>query len=354
MNGYDRLPEEAARTHRPLEVCLELTHHCTFRCAHCYIADFSAPDLLRTPRILALLEELAEAGTLFLTLSGGEALTRPDWEVVARRARQLGFFLTVLTNGFLVDEETADALAGLPAKVEVSVYSLDEAMMDRITGCPGSARRVRNAVSLLRARGVDVVVKTPLMTLNRDALPGIAAWAGAVGAAFKAFPVIVSRRDGDPKPLALRVHGEELREFLAGPHFDCGESKAAGGAEASASLCAAGVRFCTISPAGEVLACSILPGSAGNLRDHTFREIWDHSPWLLRLRRLGRGDLAACQECAHLSACSRCPAQALVETGDLLGPLPAACERAAMVGQIRVARAVADLPGDAGGASARR
>ena len=34
-------------------------------------------------------------------------------------------------------------------------------------------------------------------------------------------------------------------------------------------------------------------------------------------------------------------------------PGSARCERAAMVSQIRVVRAVADLPGDAGGASAR-
>jgi len=162
-----------------------------------------------------------------------------------------------------VDEEAADALADLPAKVEVSVYSMDDAAMDRITGCPASGLRARRAVSLLRARGVEVVVKTPLMTLNREALPDIAAWAGAVGAAFKAFPVIVSRRDGDPRPLALRVRGEELRKFLAGPHFDCGESRAACDADPDAPLCAAGVRFCTITPAGETPA----PATRGRAHD---------------------------------------------------------------------------------------
>jgi radical SAM protein with 4Fe4S-binding SPASM domain len=220
---------------------------------------------------------------------------------------------------------------------------MDDAVMDGITGYQGSARRARNAVSLLRARGVEVVVKTPLMTLNRDAIPALAAWAEAAGATFRAFPVIVARRDGDPRPLALRVQGEELREFLAGPHFDCGESRTAGDAQTTAPLCAAGVRFCTITPVGDVLGCSILPGSAGNLRDHSFREIWDESPWLARLRSLRAGDVLACRGCAHLSSCSRCPAQALVETGDLLGPLPVACERAAMVSEILAERASASL-----------
>jgi radical SAM protein with 4Fe4S-binding SPASM domain len=339
MSGYSALLVAATRARVPVSVCLELTHHCTFRCAHCYIPDFTAPDLLPTSRILTLLEELAGAGTLYLTLSGGEALTRRDWAAIARRARELGFFLTVLTNGFLVDEAAADTLADLAAKVEVSVYSLDEAVMDRITGRPGSGHRARRAVSLLRSRGVDVVVKTPLMTLNREAVPAIAAWAEAEGAAFRAFPVIVARRDGDTTPLALRVRGEELREFLAGPHFDCGEARAVGEAEATDPLCAAGLRFCTITPDGEVVACSILPGSAGNVRERPFREVWERSPWFDRLRSLQRSDLAACRGCEHLSACSRCPAQALVEAGDLLGPLPSSCERAAMVSAIRAERA---------------
>jgi radical SAM protein with 4Fe4S-binding SPASM domain len=339
MTGYRGLLAESARRHTPLEVCLELTHRCTFRCAHCYIPDFTAPDLLPTPRVLALLEELAEAGTLFLALSGGEPLLRPDWAVVARRARELGFFVIVLSNGFLVGEEAADVLADLPAKVEVSVYSVDEALMDRITGCPGSGRRAQGAVSLLRERGVEVVVKTPLMTWNRDAIPAVAAWAAAAGAAFRAFPVIVSRRDGDPGPLALRVQGEELREFLAGPHFDCGEAGALREADPSATLCAAGLRYCAITPCGDVVACNILPGSAGNVRERSFREVWEGSPWLTRIRALRRGDLAACRGCAHQPTCSRCPAQALVETGDLLAPLPAACERAGMVGGILAARA---------------
>jgi len=341
VSGYGGLLARAMRDRIPLEVCLELTHRCTFRCRHCYIADYDAPDLLPTRRILALLDELAAAGTLYLTLTGGEVLTRPDWEVIARRARELGFFVVVLTNGYLVDEDVADRLAALCAKVEVSVYSLDETVMDRITGCPGSARRARHAVTLLRARGVDVVVKTPLMTLNCEAIPALSAWADAAGATFRAVPVIVARRDGDPAPLALRVHGEELREFLASPHFACAESRVAGDGE-TAALCAAGIRFCTITPAGDVVACTILPGSAGNLRERSFREIWERSPWLARLRSLRRGDAEACRGCAHLATCSRCPAQALVETGDLLGPLPAACERAALVSEILAARAAQD------------
>src|SRR5262249_38088915 len=111
----------ATKHNVPLDVCLELTHHCNFRCQHCYIPDFLAPDMLSTERVLGLLEELAEMGTLYLTLSGGEMLLRRDWLEIARHARSLGFSLRLFTNGALVTDEVADAMATLDCVVEVSL-----------------------------------------------------------------------------------------------------------------------------------------------------------------------------------------------------------------------------------------
>jgi HAD superfamily hydrolase (TIGR01490 family) len=96
ITGNHELLVYATKNTIPLDVCLELTHHCNFRCQHCYIPDFLAPDLLSTERVFGLLEELAEMGTLYLTLSGGEMLLRKDWYEIGRRARDLGFALRPL------------------------------------------------------------------------------------------------------------------------------------------------------------------------------------------------------------------------------------------------------------------
>ena len=106
-----RLVVQAARLNIPVDVSIELTHHCNFRCQHCYIPDFSAPDLLSTERLLSLLEELADVGTLFLTLTGGELFLRRDWLTIAGRARELGFALRLFSNGTLIDDEVADQIA---------------------------------------------------------------------------------------------------------------------------------------------------------------------------------------------------------------------------------------------------
>lgn len=317
-----------------MEVSLELTHRCSFRCVHCYVPDFAAPDLLATDRVLGLLDELADAGTLFLALTGGEVFLRADWRTIARRARSLGFGLTFLTNGYLVDEVVAAVLAELAARVEVSVHATDPRVMDGITGRPGSCDRARRAVERLGRLGVDVVVKTPVMSRNVDEVARVGAWAAEVGAGFSAIPTIVSRKDGDPAPLAVRASQEALRAFYTGPCFDCGGAKPAE-PDPDSPPCAAGRRFCSITPAGDVLACSILPGSAGNVRERSFREIWEGSPWLAQLRGIRLGDLRDCRACPELSTCGRCPAQALVEDGDLLGRSAFACERSAFLGEVR-------------------
>ena len=50
MSGIERVYREAARKSVPIEIMIELTHHCDLRCQHCYIPDFSAPDGLTTER----------------------------------------------------------------------------------------------------------------------------------------------------------------------------------------------------------------------------------------------------------------------------------------------------------------
>ncbi len=348
-----RLLIKAARHHIPVDVSIELTHHCNFRCKHCYIPDFSAPDLLSTERLLTLLEELAQAGTLFLTLTGGELFMRRDWLTVARRARELGFVLRLFTNGALIDAEAADAIRALPAAVEISLYSMDAATFERITRRRGSFARTLAGIGRLRERGIEVLLKTPMMLDNYRDLDAVAAYASRVGAGFQAAPTIMARKDGDLSTLAVRVPQEELIPHFGGPHLGCHvPDEDPHDPRRDGPMCAAASRYCNITSAGDVMACNILPGSGGNVRDRPFRDVWQNSPWLNEVRSIRRRDLHTCKSCAKLSYCGRCHAQALVEDGDLYGPSSYARERAEiferLAGERLAGERFADRPADAG------
>ena len=96
----------------PISCQFDLTYHCNLNCIHCYIVKNDIPEL-KTSQIKNILKQLARAGILFLSFSGGEILTREDFFEIAEYARKLHFSLNLKTNGTLIDEEIADKIAAL-------------------------------------------------------------------------------------------------------------------------------------------------------------------------------------------------------------------------------------------------
>ena len=72
----------------PLSVQLDLTYRCNERCVHCYL-DHEDHGEMTTAEIKHLLDEMAAAGVLFLTLSGGEIFLRKDFFEILEYAREL-------------------------------------------------------------------------------------------------------------------------------------------------------------------------------------------------------------------------------------------------------------------------
>ena len=324
-----RLLDEAGRRAIPIDVSIELTHHCNFRCKHCYIPDFLAPDLMSTERVLHLLDELADMGTMYLTLTGGELFLRRDWLEIARRARQRGFALRLFSNGALIDDEVADDIAPLHAAVEISLYAMDAEIFDELTQRTGSFAKTIRGIERLRQRDVPVLLKTPMTPSNADELRAVAEYAQSIGAEFRPAATIVAKKDGDTSTLDQRISLDRLRKHLhdtfSGPTTGCHlpaqlQPMSPADPRHDGPMCAAASRYCSISSSGDVMACNILPGSGGNLRDQSFREIWETSHWLNEVRSIRRRDLHTCHDCDRLSYCGRCHAMALVEDGDLYGP----------------------------------
>ena len=325
-----RILDDAGRRAIPLDVSLELTHHCNFRCKHCYIPDFLTPDLLSTERVLHLLDELVEMGTMYLTLTGGELFLRRDWLEIATRARRLGFALRLFSNGALIDDEIADAIVPLHSAVEISLYAMDADIFDELTQRPGSfAKTIRGIERLRRTRRAgDAEDADDAEQRRRGARRGRVR-PSASAPSFGRPPPSWRRRTATQSTLDQRISLDRLREHLhetfSGPTTGCHvparlRTMSPADPRYDGPMCAAASRYCNVTSSGDVMACNILPGSGGNLRDQSFREIWEHSPWLNEVRSIRRTDLHTCGDCDRLSYCGRCHAMALVEDGDLYGP----------------------------------
>jgi len=326
------LNERAQRLGVPLSVHFDLTYRCNERCEHCYL-DHDDHGEMTTAEVRDVLHQLADAGVLFLTLSGGEALLRGDCFEIIEYARSLSFNVKLKTNGILLREQEARRLLELGVEqVQISVYSHRPEVHDAITKAPGSLKRTLGAIRLLRSQGMKVTMANVLMRRNRGDSEGVRALALEAGAVYKLDPTITPMMDGNTSVLRHRVDASELSSFFHNPNLvgDV-ETFCAPPAPVDESIreglpCSAGHTSCYISPYGDLYPCVQFPLPCGNLRRQQFLEIWRNSPQLAEVRSIRGKNLSTCSSCAHLGSCTRCPGLAYME-GNMRGPSTVDCEK---------------------------
>ncbi|HKJ77179.1 MAG TPA: radical SAM protein, partial [Gammaproteobacteria bacterium] len=94
-------------------VIWNLVRRCNLTCKHCYStsADKDFAGELTTEEVYTTLEDLKGFGVPVLILSGGEPLMRPDIFDISERAKAMGFYVGLSTNGTLIEEAMADRIA---------------------------------------------------------------------------------------------------------------------------------------------------------------------------------------------------------------------------------------------------
>lgn len=314
---YHQLIKKAAQEVIPLSATFELTHSCNLSCIHCYVIKDKTRKELSTQKVLSILDQLADAGCLFLNFTGGEILTRDDFFPIASHARAKNFALRFLTNGTLITPHVACKIADLsPLSVEISIYGTRPEIHDQITGVVGSFKKTIGAIKHLRKRNVPVVFKTILMKQNIQEHNQIIEMAKRLQAKIVVDPTLTPKRDGSKDVLSLRIKNRELEQLFS--DIDWGKSlNEVKPNNQSKDICAAARRTCTISPYGDVYPCVGLPISSGNLRVETFDQIWRDSSFLAKIRAMKVSDLEECGTCPKLSYCRPCMGLGLLEENKL-------------------------------------
>src|SRR5258705_13722617 len=101
MSLLVEMNDKAMKLGIPLSVHMDVTYRCNERCVHCYLDHDDRGEML-TSEIKDILDQLAEAGVFFLTLSGGEPLVRKDLFEIIAHARSLLFNVKLKTNRLLI------------------------------------------------------------------------------------------------------------------------------------------------------------------------------------------------------------------------------------------------------------
>jgi pyrroloquinoline quinone biosynthesis protein E len=269
--GARVLAARAAGGSFPFSMTFILTHRCNFRCEYCNIPD-AADREMTTDEFRRALDELAAAGLVRASFSGGEALLRRDARAIIRHARELGLQTSLNSNAWLAQQHI-DELADI---LDLLVVSLDgpEAVHDLVRHRAGSYARVIGTLAAARARGLATATITVLSRQNLHVMDEVIALAVQHGfyAYFQpAYEDCFDHRRGfdpglDPRIFhdiagRLRLAHARGEPVGASPRFI--ERLAAGPRFGDCETCTAGRFWGTVLPEGRLIPCHLTASEPG-------------------------------------------------------------------------------------------
>jgi radical SAM protein with 4Fe4S-binding SPASM domain len=337
--GYDtfseRLHAKSRQQRIPMNGSFEVTARCNLRCVHCYLPLSqrvgSRRGELSLVEIDRILSEIAEAGCLWLLLTGGEPFLRQDFLDIYDLAKHKGFITTIFTNGTLITERAADHLAEWrPFSIEISIYGATQATYESVTGIPGSFDRCMRGIELLLERGLPLRLKSVLLTLNQHELVLMKQLSENLGLEFRYDPVISAGIDGSQAPVQYRLAPEQIIfteiqdpgraedwpkvfeevkgfEIKNRGYFNCGAGRTSFHIDAEGKLC----------------LCLSARTPNFDLHQGSFQEGWDH--FLTNQLAMEYSDQFGCLGCDLRMVCMQCPAMGITEFGDPEARVPFLC-----------------------------
>ncbi len=323
------LHRKSARERIPLVAHLELTRRCNLRCRHCYLGEQLDPHQERsrernTAEVCQSLDEWAAAGCLQLVITGGDPMIRKDFAEIYGYAARLGLFVTVFCDGLLVDDAIIDVFREYPPRsVEISIYGATAGTYEKVTRVPGSHSRAWAGINRLLDAGVNVALKTVLLTLNEHELGAMAAQAESAGCAFRfdsaVFPCLSASSGADP--VSYRVDPETVVKWDL--TFPGHAQKWADNIEKyrhrplsdAVYACGAGSSFFFAAADGTLSPCLMTVNYRYKQDGRAFQELWENELATIRMRKRERQE-GGCLVGEQRGACSHCPAINYLETGD--------------------------------------
>jgi pyrroloquinoline quinone biosynthesis protein E len=322
----------------PRWLLAELTYACPLQCPYCsnpidyskYSSELTTEDWKR------VLSEARKMGAVQLGFSGGEPLTRKDLVELVEHARQLGYYINLITSGYGMTEEKIVRLkeAGLD-HIQVSIQASTQELNDHIAGTESFLHK-QEIARLVKKHGYPMVLCVVIHRENIHQMPDILAMAEQLRADYLELAntqyygwahanrdLLMPTREQFEQAEAI---AQAFKEKVAGrmkiyyvvPDYYEDRPKAC--------MNGWGTTFLTIAPDGVALPCHSareLPGlDCPNVKDASIEQIWNES----RAFNLFRGDEWMKEPCRSCDEKEKdhggCRCQAYLLAGDMYAADP--------------------------------
>lgn len=347
-----KVHEKNWRLKKPNVCQFELTFKCGIRCKHCYTDCYNKPGYVKkeltTQQVKFLLDEMYNAGVIWLCFTGGDPLTRKDFLEIYSYAKDKGFIITIFTNGCSMTKKIADYLKERPPFViEMTLNAITKKIYEDISQVKGSFEKVMDGIKLITRSKLPLKIKTQVMRVNLEELPKIKGFVENLGLKYRPSVFLHARLNKDLAPCSLRISSREVLRLSGDSDIDLKkeeclsvepvrpvnpltQSNGQNGLDEPNNYlfnCAiGGGDGISIDPFGNLIPCVCIREPKVNLLEENIEQarkiVLD---WV-------RGRVfitdSECKNCSIRDSCYNCPGKALLETGSLEGPVEWFCELA--------------------------
>ncbi len=348
-----RSPHTGGQRRGPV-VIWNLIRRCNLLCKHCYAlsGNVDFPNELSFEEVCTVMDDLAAYGVPVLILSGGEPLLRPDIFDISRRAKAMGFYVGLSTNGVLISEPVMEDLVAVGYDyVGISLDGIG-AVHDAFRGMKGAFEKSLNALRLCRDHGVKAGVRFTMTADNAHQFEDMLKLVHDEGLEKFYFSHLVYAGRGNKN--RMDDAARELTRATMERLFEAAYEDAAAGRpieyvtgnndadgvflllwvqrhfpEKAGRIRAllerwggnqSGVNVANIDNVGDVHPDTMWwHYTLGNVRERPFSEIWEDvsDPVMAGLKQRPRPVKGRCARCAHLSICNgNTRVRAMQLTGD--------------------------------------
>ncbi len=314
------------RAHPQLyHVAIEATQKCNAHCEHCSIScDAQAKtEELKTEELKKVFRDIAERydpKKVSVGFTGGEPLVRPDLIELAEYARDLGFSMSLTTNGALLTNKMIDKLYNANVRnIAISIDGLQETHENfrKLPGC--YPKLLKSLRKMLEYEGNCVGVTTVVSKKNISELEELYKQFADIGIHYwRVFGIDPEGRALDAKDIYLdRKDYEYMFDFMerknnegkmsityACSHF-IGFEREKQIRGAGCFMCQAGLGIASVLSNGDIFGCSNIPRLPeliqGNVKTDNFVDVWENK--FEAFRNPDKLISKKCKECKYWRYC---------------------------------------------------
>jgi len=320
----------------PLHVVLKITSNCNLNCLHCSQKPQSNKALHgHMSNWRSIVDSIVDLGVIYVSITGGEPMLHPEFKQIVAYIKEKGLIISILTNGILLDEDTAHFLSTVLDRrhdaIRISLDDIYDNFSKIRTG--GNFGLLTENITKLKQCGIKIQAAMVINNMNYKNMSDVYLFCINHGIGYIRFmtlfkhnltslenvsdlellmefdKVLNHHKDNsdkivitsDPLPLVYT-----LLEWLEGNDPLLYSQLTVG-----KYMCPAGVVSCEVGEQGNVYPCSYLDMDEfiiGNIQETNFTELWQTSSLWLNFRdRTPKND--TCQNCKQVNYCfGGCPA----------------------------------------------